>query len=74
MISFIWLLAGYLVAWKANEDLDAFQPGPPRLSDLMVFIVSFLTLLILDAGLALVVDTPPVPPPCPLPCVVAVPV
>lgn len=74
MTSIAMLLVGYLVAQKATEDLKAFEPGPPRISDLLVFIVTLLMVLVIDAAFTLIITDPPPPVPCPPPCLVIEPV
>lgn len=52
MASAMMLIAGYLAARKTTDDLEAFRPGPPRLADLLVFVVSFLVVVVIDLALA----------------------
>lgn len=48
----LMLIAGFLAAKKATDDLDAFRPGPPRLADLLVFAISLLVVVVVDMALA----------------------
>lgn len=52
MVSGLILMVGVLVAKKATDDLDAFRPGPPRLADLLVFLISLLAVMVVDMALA----------------------
>ncbi|MGH8957402.1 MAG: hypothetical protein ACRDVK_01875 [Acidimicrobiia bacterium] len=65
----LMLIAGFLTAKKATDDLDAFRPGPPRLADLLVFAISLLVVVVVDLALAPQFDADPIagvcrPPAC----------
>lgn len=68
------LLVGFLVAKKATQDLDAFLPGPPRLSDLLVLVVSLLILLLVDLALSPYFDGVPIDRPCRPPACIVIPI
>lgn len=74
MISGLIVLAGYLAAKKATDDLDAFQPGPPRMADLLVFAVSLVVLVVVDFALALISGADPFTVSCRPPSCIVVPV
>lgn len=67
------LLAGYLVARKVTDDLDAFRPGPPRLADLMGFLVPLVAMIVVDLGLAPHLTPAPISVPCLPPACILIP-
>lgn len=66
MLALLTLTAGYLVARKVTDDLEAFQPGPPRLADLMAFLLPLVVMVLADLGLGGVAA--PLAPICASPC------
>ena len=73
MTSALMLLAGYLVACKVTEDLDAFRPGPPRLADLLGILVPLLAMIVVDLGLAPHLTPAPISMPCLPPSCIVIP-
>lgn len=48
----LWLLAGILTSYKVYGDLKAFEPGPPRISDLFGFVIPLLVLILVALAIA----------------------
>lgn len=66
MTALLTLTAGYLVARKVTDDLEAFRPGPPRLADLMGFLLPLIVMVLVDLGLG--AGAEPLAPLCAPPC------
>ena len=64
MVSGLMLIAGYLTAKKATDDLDAFRPGPPRLADFLVLLISLLVVVVVDLALAPHFEADPIASSC----------
>lgn len=70
----LMLIAGFLTAKKATDDLDAFRPGPPRWVDLLVFVISLLVVVVVDMALAPHFEAEAIALACRPPSCVAIPV
>ena len=49
-----------------TDDLEAFRPGPPRLADLMGFLLPLIVMVLVDLGLG--AGAEPLAPLCAPPC------
>jgi hypothetical protein len=74
MVSGLILLTGVLAAKKASDDLDAFRPGPLRLADFLVLLISLLVVVIVDLALAPHFEAGPVAGACRPPACIVVPI
>jgi hypothetical protein len=74
MVSGLILLTGVLAAKKASDDLDAFRPGPLRLADFLVLLISLLVVVIVDLALAPHFEAGPVADACRPPACIVVPI
>jgi hypothetical protein len=73
-VSGLMLLTGFLAAKKASDDLDAFRPGPPRLADFLVLLISLLVVVVVDLALAPYFEVGPIVGSCRPPACIVVPV
>ena len=74
MASGLVLVTGVLAAKKANDDLDAFRPGPPRLADIVVLLICLLVVVIVDLALAPYFEVGPVATACRPPACIVLPI
>jgi hypothetical protein len=74
MVSGLMLITGVLAAKKASDDLDAFRPGPLRLADIVVLLISLLVVVIIDLALAPYFEAGPVASACRPPACILIPI
>jgi hypothetical protein len=74
VVSGLMLVTGFLAAKKATDDLDAFRPGPPRLADILVLVISLLMVVVVDLALAPHFEAGPLVRPCRPPACIVIPI
>ncbi|HJQ96446.1 MAG TPA: hypothetical protein VJ935_12165 [Acidimicrobiia bacterium] len=74
VVSGLMLVTGFLAAKKATDDLDAFRPGPPRLADILVLVISLLVVVVVDLALSPHFGAAPLDRPCRPPACIVIPI
>lgn len=74
VVSGLMLVTGFLAAKKATDDLDAFRPGPPRLADILVLVISLLIVVVVDLALSPYFEAGPLERSCRPPACIVIPI